>query len=119
MVPEVGGWIGTLKRATTSTGGTTQEVPNAKTGCTEQSRSLTEHGTTTWSCSNMDSGTRTTMDEYVNAEHIRAFTDDGSVEILDSTISAEAERHLERSFPLRSWSTIIDWDKLPSTMLEW
>ncbi len=59
------------------------------------------------------------MDDYINADHIRAFIEDGNVGILDATISAEAERHLEQSFPLRCWSTIIDWDKIPSTTLEW
>jgi len=67
----------------------------------------------------MDSETRTTMNNYVDAEHICKFIDDHKVESLDSTISVEAERHLEQSFPLRNWSTIIDWDKVPSTMLEW
>ncbi|MFN9540905.1 MAG: hypothetical protein ACK6A8_16870, partial [Planctomycetota bacterium] len=60
-----------------------------------------------------------TMADYVNAEHIRAFINAGDVEILDSTVSTAAERHLEQSFPLRSYATIIDWDKIPSAMLEW
>lgn len=67
----------------------------------------------------MDLETNTTMDNYVDAEHIRAFINENKVERLDSSISVEAERHLEQSFPLRSWSTIIDWDKVPSATLEW
>ena len=59
------------------------------------------------------------MDDYVDAKHIRAFIEIGQMESLDSTTSKDAERHLERSFPLRNWSTIIDWDKVPSTTLEW
>lgn len=74
---------------------------------------------TTLSYLNTDSGTNTTMNDHVNAEHIRAFLNAGNLEILDSTVSTAAERHLEQSFPLRRFSTIIDWDKIPSAMLDW
>lgn len=56
---------------------------------------------------------------YVDADHIRAFVEAGSAQILDSLVSAQAEHHLEQSFPLRLFSTIIDWDKVPSTTLNW
>lgn len=59
------------------------------------------------------------MDNFVDAEHIRSLVEAGNLKLLDSATSKDAERHLERSFPLRNWSTIIDWDKLPSTKLDW
>lgn len=59
------------------------------------------------------------MNDYVDAEHIRRFMDTGEIEALDSKISREAERHLVHAFPLRNWSTIVDWDKVPSMTLNW
>ena len=74
---------------------------------------------TTLSCSSMDLGTSFMIDHYVDDEHIRSFIESGKVDRLDSTVSTDAERYLEQSFPLRNWATIINWDKIPSTTLEW
>jgi hypothetical protein len=59
------------------------------------------------------------MEPYVDADHIRALIKSSRLEILDAAVSAEAERHLELFFPLRSWSSVIDWDRLPSSTLNW
>ena len=55
------------------------------------------------------------MYDYVKAEHIRVFIENGDIECLDSSVSSNAEKHLEQAFPLRTWATIVDWDDLEST----
>ena len=59
------------------------------------------------------------MELHVDHEHIQVFLRNGNVERLDETVSDEAEKHLERVFPLRIRSTVVDWDKIPSTELKW
>jgi hypothetical protein len=59
------------------------------------------------------------VQNYVDDDHIRAFLANGKVERLDSQTSFEAKRHLENTVPLRNWSTIIDWNQVPSTVLNW
>lgn len=59
------------------------------------------------------------MTNYVDAEHIVEFVQSGSLEVLDASVSRQLEIWLERNFPLRDWSTIIDWDRIASTTLQW
>lgn len=59
------------------------------------------------------------MHEYVDAEHIVTMAEEGKVELLDASVSAEANQHLKAKFPLRSWSTIVAWDRIPSSSLAW
>jgi hypothetical protein len=76
-------------------------------------------GITTSSCSSTDLGTKTTMTNYVDAEHIAEFVHSGSLEVLDVSVSRQLEVWLQQNLPLRDWSTIVDWDRVSSTMLQW
>lgn len=59
------------------------------------------------------------MNEYVDAEEIVTMAREGRIEILDGSFAAVANQFLEEHFPLRSWSTIVDWDRLPFISLAW
>ncbi len=56
---------------------------------------------------------------YIDAEHISKLVSESVVVPRDPTVAALAEAHLHKNFPLRDWSTIVDWPKLPSSMLDW
>ncbi len=59
------------------------------------------------------------MSNYVDAEHIREMLFENKIACLTSADSKAAELHLERCFPLRFATSIVDWDRVPSTMLKW
>ena len=71
--------------------------------------------------SSTDSGIRSRMRDYVDAEHIRHMILEGTVERASATVSAKAEDHLKRCFPLNTKTTtwVVDWDAIPSTSIEW
>jgi len=77
--------------------------------------------TITWSYSNTDSGMKTTMNDYVDAEHVCQLMVDGKLEKHPATVAAEAEEYLKTSFPLHTRTTtwVVDWDSIPSTLLCW
>ena len=57
---------------------------------------------------------------FVDDDHIRQVISDGGISTLDQKVSSLAEQHLLTSFPVRNWSTIVDWNKVPSrTTLHW
>ncbi len=75
----------------------------------------------TSNCLNMDSGTRSTMNNYVDAEHIRQMILEGTVQTRPASVSAEAKEYLKRHFPLHTKTTtwVIDWEVTPFTSLQW
>lgn len=75
----------------------------------------------TSNCSSMDSGTRSTMNDYADANQIRQMILDGTVLRLPTTVSAQAEEYLKRRFPLHTKTTtwVIDWDVTPFISLQW
>ena len=71
--------------------------------------------------SNGKAKTRSTMNDYVDAEHIREMILDGTVQMLPATVSMQAEEFLKRRFPLHTKTStwIIDWDVTPFLSLQW
>lgn len=59
------------------------------------------------------------MENYVDAEHIQKLIESNEMVCLDSNVSQLAERHLKQSFPLGIAGTIVDWTRVPCTMLKW
>lgn len=59
------------------------------------------------------------MGTYIDADHIREMLETGQVESLPPSVSKTAEIFLVDRFPLRQATTIVDWDSLPSTVLQW
>jgi len=64
-------------------------------------------------------GTKDMTTIYANALHIRELVDSGMLEVLNTSVSKQLEVWLEQYYPLRNWSTIIDWERLNSTVLQW
>lgn len=61
------------------------------------------------------------MTSHADAEHIMRMITSGSVVALPAAVSAEAEQHLIRCFPVHSQVTtsIVRWDEVPSSVLRW
>jgi len=59
------------------------------------------------------------MGNYSDAEHIRQFVLDGAVTPFPPGISRLASVHLENLFPLRLATSIVNWDAIENTSLEW
>jgi len=57
----------------------------------------------------------------VDAEHIRKMLDANLIECLSAATSKAAKQHLERilHFPLEATTSIVDWTRTPSKMLDW
>jgi hypothetical protein len=59
------------------------------------------------------------MRVYVSDEHIVQLLTLHPLFLYDENISKDANEHLVNCFPLRNWSTIVNWDEISHRELDW